>query len=352
MIRALVVSSVHPPDDPRIAAKLVPALAGVAEVRYACREPGPSAVHGYAYRALRGGRLRRDLAASRLLLGRSYDVASVHDPELLPAVVIAAVLGRTVVFDLHEDLPAQLVSRPGWPSFAARAAAWAAGRLLRIAERVATVTLAEPRYGRLLRRPARVFPNYLAAPAVSPRRADSGAGVVYLGDVTPARGIDLAVEAVGASGTGLPFDVIGRCRPEFAAELHRLAARHGVDLRLRGYLPLDEALDLVAGSVAGLCPLRDVPNYRHSLPTKVLEYLGVGLPVIASDLPGTAAVVAGRPGAVLVPPADAGALARAVSAVAADPALRAATAAAAEALRAEFVWPGDEVAGFYAALAA
>jgi glycosyltransferase involved in cell wall biosynthesis len=349
--RALVVSTVHPPDDPRLRFKLIPTLAGSWHVTFACRAPGPTSSEGFAVARLGGGRVRRDLAAARLLLGRSYDVASVHDPELLPAVVLAAVLGRRVVFDLHENLPAQLDSRPGWPAPVRRLAAAAARWLLRLTRRVARVTVAEEGYRDLFGGDVAVFPNYLPPLAVGPRPADPRGGVVYVGDGTEASGIDVALAAVASSEVSLGFDVIGRCAPALAAELTETARRQGVDLRLHGFLPLDRALRIVAGSVVAVSPLRDLPNYRHSLPTKILEYLAVGVPVVASDLPGTAAEVGGLPGVVLVEPANATALAAAIRSAASDPALREAARDHAGLVRSERAWPDADVAAYYDAAA-
>lgn len=351
MRRALVVSTVHPPDDPRLRYKLIPTLMPSFAVLYACRTPGPTSRDGLDYRPLAGGRLRRDLAASRLLLGGSYDVASVHDPELLPAVILAGLLRRPVVFDLHENLPAQLATRPGWPGFLRSIAAAASRLMLRVAERVARVTTAEAGYGHLFRGDPPVFPNYPFAVTTAPRPADAGAGVVYLGDVTPARGLGDAVRATAASQTGLTLTLIGRCAPAYAAELEDSASRLGVDLRLRGYLALEHALDLVAGSVVAVSPLRDGPNYRDSLPTKVLEYLAVGTPVVATDLPGTARVIGELPGVLLVPPGDITAMGRAIASVASSAEMREEAADGAAAVVDGHRWPEATVVGFYEELA-
>ena len=43
--------------------------------------------------------------------------------------------------------------------------------------------------------------------------------------------------------------------------------------------------------MAGLALLRDLPNYRHSVPTKVLEYMAYGVPVVATPLPEVRRIV-------------------------------------------------------------
>ena len=107
------------------------------------------------------------------------------------------------------------------------------------------------------------------------------------------------------------------------------------------------ALRVAAGAVAGLSPLLDIPNYRHSLPTKVLEYLALGVPTLASDLPGTREVAASMPGVVLLPPGDLSAWTAAIASAGDDEDLRRAAAAGAGAIRESFAWPGDNVREFY-----
>jgi glycosyltransferase involved in cell wall biosynthesis len=191
-----------------------------------------------------------------------------------------------------------------------------------------------------------VFPNYLAGNLPPPRDADPETGVVYLGDVTKERGVALAVEAAGRAGVDV-FSIMGRYTRGFREDLLGVAAQHGLDLRFHGFVTPDRALEIASGAVVGLSPLEDIPNYRESLPTKVLEYLAVGVPTLASDLPGTSTVVGEMPGVVLVAPGDVDAWTAALSAAVADPALRTAARSGAPAVRDHFVWPSDDVRAFY-----
>lgn len=344
--RALVVSSVHPPDDPRIRHKLAETLRSAFDVRLAVPEPGPATSEGIDVVVLTGGRLRRWLQAGRLLVRGGYDVASVHDPELLPAALVAALAGRRVVFDLHEDLPAQLAAKPWMPASLHRPVAMLACGVLRLTERVVEVTLAEDSYQRRFSRRHPVFANYLADVDMAVVPVPERTGAIYLGDVTEARGADLAVAAAGASGIG-SLTLIGRCAPDLRVRLERDAARAGVSLTMTGFLPPASALPLVASHAVALSPLRDLPNYRHSLPTKLLEYLALGLPVVASDLPGSRDVVDGAGGVVWVKPGDATALAAGIDRVLDDPELAARAAGGAAAIRERYRWPADDVLSFY-----
>jgi glycosyltransferase involved in cell wall biosynthesis len=122
-----------------------------------------------------------------------------------------------------------------------------------------------------------------------------------------------------------------------------------VALTLAGRLPNPEALRIVGEASVGLSPLRDISNYRHSLPTKTLEYLALGVPVVATDLPGTRAVLGDLDAVWLVPPQDPSAMAKAITEASAREA-KAAALVQTTVVRQRFQWPEAEVRSFYLAL--
>lgn len=345
--RVLVVSSVHPPDDPRIRHKLVESLRSSADVTLAVGSPGPSDTTGIVVARLGRSRMRRTLVASRLILAGGYDVASVHDPELLPAAIVSGLLGRRVVFDLHEDFPAQLAAKAWMPGPLQGPAAWAARALLRVAERTVEITLAESGYAGRFRNPHPVFPNHpadIATPLVAPEKRS---GVVYLGDITVERGVPDTVEALSHTAERPPLTLVGRCKPELRKRLEALGRAGGISVTFTGFLPPAQALSTVSRHAVAVSPLADHPNYRHSMPTKLLEYLALGVPVVATDLPGSRRVAGDLDGVVWVPPSDVPALAEGIDRVLTEPQIARAAVAGAEEIRRRFRWPSDEVRRFY-----
>lgn len=339
----LVLTTVHSPDDTRIRERLVRSLQPLGTISFASKEPGPSDDSGLHWIPLRGGRLRRNLTAIGILLGRKWDVAVLHDPETIPAGALARLRRTPVVFDVHEDLPGQIDSKgwaPGWAKpglrLIARSLFWLADRSLRI-------TLAEPGYQRMFDGDLPVFPNYPRSGSFPDPRPDGDGSAIYVGDVTGARGLEDAVEACALAS--IPLVIVGRVEPGLRPRLESSIRPP----ELTGPVPNPEAMHLVAGSSVGLSLLRDLPNYRDSLPTKTLEYLAMGVPVVATDLPGTRAVLGDLDAVWLVPPGDVTAASEAITA-AVEPRARAQALAQADAIRRAFRWPEEEVRAYYSTL--
>ncbi|MFA9429701.1 glycosyltransferase [Egicoccus sp. AB-alg2] len=340
-MRVLVVTTVHTPLDARIHHRQIRSLVGAgAEVTYAApwsaTGTDPAAVLPGVRtidlpRSVGRRRLASLLAARRLVraAGRGcFDVVVLHDPELVLGVVGRLRRLPPVVLDVHEDLVGSLPDRP-WVPAPARPAVARLGHLLeRWAERRLHLLLAEHAYRQRFSRPHPVVPNVPWLPQAEPPPAGSADRVVYVGRVSRFRGAHelLALGERLRAEAGPRLEVVGQADRD-VEPLLRSATDRG-DLVWHGYLPNDRALAVVRGSVAGLSLLHDVPNYRGSMPTKVVEYLSVGVPAVTTPLPAAAELVEASGGGLVVPFGDVEAVLAAVRELAADRARCAALGAA------------------------
>jgi glycosyltransferase involved in cell wall biosynthesis len=129
--------------------------------------------------------------------------------------------------------------------------------------------------------------------------------------LTKQKGLAVLVEALEqlTPGGARVTAVVAGSGP-LAASLSRDAAQRNVPLRLLG--PRDDVADLIAAA-----DLVVVPSLWEGQPLIVQEALSVGAAIVATDSGGMAALVGD--GAVLVPTADPGALARAITSLLGDP---------------------------------
>ena len=345
--RVLVASSVHPPDDPRIREKLIRSIAGEFDVAYAAKDPGPNDRSDHEWIPLVGSRSQRRRAVGSLLANDPYDIAVIHDPELLPSAIKQSRRGRTIVFDLHENVPAQVANRDSIPSPLRRPLSRLVRRYLLYAEKKMPITLAEDGYRSLFASGHSVFPNYPRVGDLPMPGGDRDGPIIYVGDITEVRGIKTLIEAVGLMSDTRNVVAIGRYSAAFGRDLSHQADQLNVDLELTGWLTHVEAMERVTRASIGVSPLTDTGNYRHSLPTKTLEYMALGVPVVASDLPGTRSVIARLSGVALVRPGDAMALADAL-----DRTLDSYESQRPDTtlVRDGFIWPDSDVLEFYRSL--
>ena len=159
-------------------------------------------------------------------------------------------------------------------------------------------------------------------PAVPPRRFHEALGldpgtrvVLYHGGFTAERGIEQLIEAIPRVERAV-LVLLGY--GPLAARYQAIAADPATAGRVRVLPAVDpaELLEWVASAdVAAMPILATTLNHRLSTPNKLFEALAVGLPVVASDLPGMAAIVRPLDAGRLVDPAEPASIAAGLNAV-------------------------------------
>ena len=85
-------------------------------------------------------------------------------------------------------------------------------------------------------------------------------------------------------------------------------------------LPFARMPGVVADTRVGFIPLPDEQKFRHNIPRKLFEFMALGRPVVASDLPPIRALVGDAGCCILVRPGDAAGYADAIGSLLDDPA--------------------------------
>ena len=351
-MRVLVVTTVHHPEDSRVRARQIEAmLAAGWDVTYAASfsdhglaVPDTDSLRAVDLPRARGRHRGRALLAARRLIrsrGAEHDIVILHDPELLLAAI--GLPNTRVVWDVHEDTVASIELKPWLPRPVRRLAGAGVHLLERWAESHVWMLLAEESYQDKYHRTHLVVPNTVRVPAeVSP----SGNGwAVYIGALTEARGATELIETgriLARSSAGrVRLRLVGAAPPSIATRL-REAQGEGI-LQWDGFLPSREAMGVLDGAAAGLSLLHDQPNYRISMPTKVLEYMAHGVPVVTTPLPLAERIVTSTGAGLVVPFGGPAATAEAVLRLADDPELRAAMAEAGRAAAGAFDWTNRSI---------
>lgn len=275
------------------------------------------------------------LRVARAATAQPADVVVASSPSMfLGPVGLLAARGRRAryVWDVR-DLTWEYGSESGVVSGPVAGAA--IGLLARVmwwtARHADLVTCATPGLGevisqRLAGRRVEVVPNGIDAGLVAamdpspPPRSDA-LRVLYGGLVGHAQGLEVLVEAA-ARLPGAQFTVAGD-GPRRAA-LEEEGRRRGLtNVTFTGYVPPQELVRLYHGADVLFAQL--LPSELHATtaaPSKLLEYMAAGRPVVYAGEGAAARLVLDAGAGVVVPPGDAAAIANALDGLSADERLR------------------------------
>lgn len=161
--------------------------------------------------------------------------------------------------------------------------------------------------------------------------------VLFVGQISTRKGVDTLVRAVdrivnGQGRDDLVFLFIGE--GDYRDKAQELARRYHIDdhVRFPGKVGFNDLVSAYASSDAYV-----LPSLSEGMPTVILEAMFFGLPVITTDLPCLRDNFGDH--AVLVPPGDNGALARAITGLLDDaPRCRHLSARGRELVRSNYTW--------------
>jgi glycosyltransferase involved in cell wall biosynthesis len=141
-------------------------------------------------------------------------------------------------------------------------------------------------------------------------RPAGSAHVVYLGTLNRTRRLDFVVRAFALVRSRFPnarLSFVGAGDdPEDEAWLRDSCAKAAVEraVEITGLLARDDALDRVADADVCVSPFVPIPILLSTFPTKLVEYLALGKPVVANDHPEQRRILEESGGGLCVPYAE------------------------------------------------
>ncbi len=298
-LRIVHISTVHIPFDTRIFHKECKTLveAGFDVVLIATHGMA-EVVEGIRIHPLRKPRsrweriMKTSWKAFWAALQENAGIYHFHDSELIPVGILLKLLRKRVIYDVHEDLPRDILSKLWIPKRIKKIVALLAGFSEFIGTKlfdgvIAATPVIAARFPRSKTVIVQNFPRIITPPRLSSQSMDSGiAKVIYVGDITIVRGVREIVAAMDLVNPLLNVELVlvGRFSPP------KLEATISQDkgwnrVRFVGWQSRYAVINLLSSSVAGLVTLHPEPNFLYSQPNKLYEYMSAGISVIASDFP-------------------------------------------------------------------
>ena len=251
-------------------------------------------------------------------------VLHLHDPELLPYAMFFKLMGKSVIYDAHENLPKDVMSKHYLP---APFRAVLAG-VVDVVERGVVsgmdgiITVTPGIAGRFPKDRTIVLRNLPLKDEFEGATPSSYASrkpvVLYLGGLNEIRGVREMVRAIGRVDPALGAELwlMGRFDPpQLQSEL---ANEPGwARTRCLGWQSREQVADALGAARVGLLVLHPVPNHLDSLPIKLFEYMAAGIPVVASSFPAWKKVLDGS--GVFVDPLDVDGIAASMTKLLSEP---------------------------------
>ena len=215
-----------------------------------------------------------------------------HDPELMFLGVMLKISGKKVVYDVHEDLPKQILYKDWINSIFIKQLF---SKLIYFFEQfcclffdgiaAATEDIAKkfPKNKTIVLRNFPIKSLIKIDNSINKENKDTFV-LVYAGGLSKIRGIKEIIEAVGMVDEEVRLWLFGEFEnTEYFEECKNLQAWGKVEYF--GYKKMDEVYRHIQQADVGIALLYPIKNYLTSLPVKAFEYMAAGKPFIMSDFP-------------------------------------------------------------------
>jgi glycosyltransferase involved in cell wall biosynthesis len=233
-------------------------------------------------------------------------IIHLHDPELLPLGLFFRIfLGKIVIFDIHENIKKQLENKTYNNHIIYKKTFYFFNDL---AQKYLFLIFAEAHQADHYpqkKLPHTVTLNYpdlsFYGPYINLHRKkidhQGKINLFYIGGVSFERCIDVMINAIGILQNDYPnicLHLVGESyipNHQQAIKTIKNYEKAKNNAIFYGKQPPDFGFELSKKCVLGLAAIKPIHDYADSYPTKIYEYMCVGLPVVASDFAHFRAII-------------------------------------------------------------
>lgn len=288
------LTSAHPRYDTRIFVKECISLSSIYDVCLIVADGKGSEVKNNVNIYDVGkptSRIKRMLETTQKVFKKAIEIDAqlyhFHDPELIPIGIKLLKKGKKVIFDIHEDVPLQLLNKPYLPLFVGKVLSFLYKKYeKKIGKKLSAVVCAEPLVSKRLVKINNNTENVYNFPKLEEfadikddwhqRKPE----VCYIGSISTIRGIKEIVQMTIKANVKL--NLAGTfVSKKLQKEISEMKCWKNV--QYYGYVGRKEIVDILSKVKIGLVTLHPTPKYLEAYPVKMFEYMAAGVPIVASN---------------------------------------------------------------------
>jgi glycosyltransferase involved in cell wall biosynthesis len=218
----------------------------------------------------------------------------IHDPELIPVGILLRMMGKKVIYDIHENY-SQVIKLKNWVPFPALAISaykiveWMGLKVF------SGIILSEDSYKKFYPKTDTVtIHNFAFIDQLRKFRVENRhqmpAHLFYMGSLDELYCIMEMLEAISIltrKGIAIKCTMLGSMSKDIRGKLENSAVYKEVKhlIEFLPYMKSEEGYAKSLTATIGLCLVNKNANSYESYPRKMFEYMSIGLPFITSDFP-------------------------------------------------------------------
>ena len=236
---------------------------------------------------------------TRRSFGRRYDVIHVHNMPnaLVFAALVPKLFGARIILDVHDLMMVNYMAKFDCGENALpvrilrleqRSSAWVANHVFCADHNQADYLVEHCGVARKKITVLLNLPNVELFRRVSVEKRAEGFHIVYHGTIARRLGIDLILRAVAKAATQIPVELWMYGAGDFLPEALALSEELGLEGKAhfsQSFFPVEKIPEMVCGMDLGIIGnRRNLACDKYMLPVKMLEYVYLGIPVVAPKL--------------------------------------------------------------------
>lgn len=268
-------------------------------------------VHIYDIGLRQSSRLKRARIDSRKAFEKAVkincDLYHFHDPELIPISLKIKKIGKKVIFDAHEDLPRQILSKP----YLNKALSLVFSKIIFFYESyscprfdyiIAATPFIKAKFLKINSN-SEVINNFpiLGELSNNVKWSDKKNIICYVGGIARIRGVLEIIKSL--NNKNFKLNLAG----EFSSVKYESECKNALGwnrVNFLGFLDRKGVKNVYKNSKLGMVTLYPMINYLDALPVKMFEYMSAGIPVVSSNFPLWKEIVEGNNCGLMVDPKD------------------------------------------------